>query len=137
LQQIHEWATANGLKLNPEKSQVILKHRCRADILTLILFIGANVVKDVPTVNLGFVLNERLTAMYHFRKVCQRIYWILRSFGSHAPFEVRRRLVLSLILPHVNYGNIVFPGAEGVEFKACLRYNHRRLDHFYFWIIQH
>jgi hypothetical protein len=26
LQQIHEWATANGLKLNPEKSQVILIH---------------------------------------------------------------------------------------------------------------
>jgi hypothetical protein len=32
LQQIHERATANGLKLNPEKSQVILIHRCRADI---------------------------------------------------------------------------------------------------------
>jgi hypothetical protein len=27
LQQIHEWATANGLKLNSEKSQVILIHR--------------------------------------------------------------------------------------------------------------
>jgi hypothetical protein len=26
LQQIHEWATANGQKLNPEKSQVILIH---------------------------------------------------------------------------------------------------------------
>jgi hypothetical protein len=26
LQQIHEWATANGLKLNSEKSQVILIH---------------------------------------------------------------------------------------------------------------
>jgi hypothetical protein len=30
--EIHEWATANGLKLNPEKSRVIFKHRCRADI---------------------------------------------------------------------------------------------------------
>jgi hypothetical protein len=45
---------------------------------------------------------------------------------------------LSLILPHVNYGNIVFTGADfawerwlGVAFKACLRYIHmrRRLDH--------
>jgi hypothetical protein len=32
LQQIIEWATANRLKLNPEKSQVILIHQCRADI---------------------------------------------------------------------------------------------------------
>jgi hypothetical protein len=32
LQQIDEWATANGRKLNPDKSQVILIHGCRADI---------------------------------------------------------------------------------------------------------
>jgi hypothetical protein len=78
LQQIHEWATANGLKLNPEKSQVILIHRCRADIPPPTLLVGANVVKVVPKVrNLGFVLNERLTATDHFREVCQRIYCIL------------------------------------------------------------
>jgi hypothetical protein len=32
LQLIHECATANDLKLNTEKSQVILIHRCRAGI---------------------------------------------------------------------------------------------------------
>jgi hypothetical protein len=142
LQRIHEWATANGLKLNAEKSQVILIHRCRADIPPPTLLIGANVVKVVPRVrNLEFDLNERLTATDHFRKVCQRIYWILRSLrphASHTPFKVRRRLVLSLILPHVNYGNIVFTSADSVShrrlwiaFKAGLRYIHmrRRLDH--------
>jgi hypothetical protein len=54
LQQIHEWATANGLKLNPEKSRVILIHRYRADISTPTVLIGANIVKVVPKVkNLG------------------------------------------------------------------------------------
>jgi hypothetical protein len=102
LQQIHEWATANGLKLNPKKSQVILIQR--ADIPLFTLLIGDNVIKVVPKVrNLGFVLNERLTATDHFRKVCQKIYWILRSLRPHAvhahtPYEVRRRLFLSLIL---------------------------------------
>jgi hypothetical protein len=76
------------------------------------LLIGATVFKVVPKVkNLGLVLNEKLTAKNHFRKVCQRVYWILRFLrlhAAHTPFEVRRRLVLSLILPHVNYGNIVF-----------------------------
>jgi hypothetical protein len=58
LQQIHEWATANGLKLNPEKSQVIMINRCRADIAHTTLLIGANVVRVVSKVsNLGFVLN--------------------------------------------------------------------------------
>jgi hypothetical protein len=55
LQQIYEWATANGLKMNPEKSQVILIHRCRAYIPPPTLLIGANVVKVVPRMrNLGY-----------------------------------------------------------------------------------
>jgi hypothetical protein len=125
--------------LNPEKSQVILIHQCRASYL-----VGscANVFQVVPRVrNLGFVLNKRLTATDLFGKVCQRIYWTLcslRPHAAHTPFEVRRRLVLSLILPHVNYGNIMITGADsasqrrlGVAFKACLRYIHmrRRLHH--------
>jgi hypothetical protein len=47
LQQIHEWPTANGLMLNPEKSQVILIHRSRADVPLPTLLIGANVVNVV------------------------------------------------------------------------------------------
>jgi hypothetical protein len=62
--------------------------------------VGANDVKVLSRVrNLGFVLNERLTAMDHFRKVCQRIFCILRCLRphpAHTPFEVRRRLVFCL-----------------------------------------
>jgi hypothetical protein len=97
--------------------------------------------KQVTVLVLWVFLNERLTATDHMRKVCQKIYWILHSLRPHAahtPFEVRRRLVLSFILLHVNYGNIVFTGADsasqlglGIAFKACLRYIHmrRRVDH--------
>jgi hypothetical protein len=47
--------------------------------------IGSDVIKVVPKVNnLGFVLNERLTAIDHFKKVCQKVYWILRSLRPHA-----------------------------------------------------
>jgi hypothetical protein len=68
LQQTHEWATTNELKLNPEKSQVTLIHRCRPDIPPPTFLLGAKVVKVVPGVrNLGFVLNETLTATDHFR----------------------------------------------------------------------
>jgi hypothetical protein len=43
LQRVHEWAAANGLKLNP-----------------LTLLIGSDIIKVVPKVNnLDFVLNER------------------------------------------------------------------------------
>jgi hypothetical protein len=48
----------------------------------------------------------------------QRILWILRSLRphpAHTPFEVRRRLDWSLILPYVNYGIIVFTGADSAS----------------------
>jgi hypothetical protein len=37
--------------------------------------------------------------------------------AEHTPFEVIRRLVLSLILLHANYGNIVFTGADSASQK--------------------
>jgi hypothetical protein len=112
--------------------------RCRVDIPPPTLLIGSGVTKVVHKVNnLGFVLNERLTATYHFKKVCQKVYWILRSLrphASHTPFEVRRRLVLSLIIPHIGYGGFVHAASQrrlNMAFRACLRYINslRRFDH--------
>jgi hypothetical protein len=59
LQRVHEWAAANGLKLNPIKNQVIVISLCRVDIPPPTLLMGSDVIKVVPKVNnLGFVLNE-------------------------------------------------------------------------------
>jgi hypothetical protein len=75
------------------------------------LLIGANSVNVVPRVgSFGFVLNEKLAATDHFRKVCS-----LRLHSAHIPFKVRRRLVLSLILPPANYGIILFTGADSAS----------------------
>jgi hypothetical protein len=77
--------------------------RCRVDIPTPTLLIGSDIINVVPKVNnLAFVLNESHMATDHFNKVCQKVYWILRYLrphASHTPFEVRRRLVVSLIIP--------------------------------------
>jgi hypothetical protein len=108
---VHEWTTANGLKLNLIKSQVIVISCCRVDIPPPTLLIESDVIKVVPKVNnIGFVLNVRITATDHFKKV-------------------RRRLVVSLIMPHIGYGGIVYAVADAamqrrfnVAFRTCLRY---------------
>jgi hypothetical protein len=69
---------------------------------------------------------------------CVRGFIVFCSFKfPSCTNSVIKRLVLSLILPHVNYGNIVFTDSTsqrrlGIALKACLRYIHirRRLDHF-------
>jgi hypothetical protein len=90
------------------------------------LLIGAHFAKVVPKMkNLGFVLNERLTAVDHSRKKFQRIYRI--------PMEVRRRLVLSLILPHIKYGNIVFTNAVSASQKGLGGLHSRLVCILYIW----
>jgi hypothetical protein len=82
LQIIHEWAMANELKLNPKKNQII--HRCGADVRPRTLLIGANFVKVASKVKgFGFVFKKIRTAKNHFRKMFQRVYWILRSLKPH------------------------------------------------------
>jgi hypothetical protein len=105
---VHGWTTGNGLKLNLIKSQVTVISCCRVDIPPPSLLIGSDVIKVVPKVNnLGFVLNVQITATAHFKRVCQKVYWILRSMrphASHTPFEIKKRFVVSLIMPHIGYG---------------------------------
>jgi hypothetical protein len=57
----------------------------------------------------------------------------LRSVKPHARytlFGVRNKLVLSLVMPHINYGNVVFSTVDSasqqlnVAFNSCLRYVH-------------
>jgi hypothetical protein len=58
--------------------------------------------------------------MDNLRKLCQRVYWVLHSLrpdAAYNPFEVRRRRVLSLILPHGSFGNIVFTGSDSASQK--------------------
>jgi hypothetical protein len=116
---VYEWAAANCLRLNPMKSQVIVISRCRVDIPPLTLPIVTDFIKVVPKVNnLGFILNERLTAINYFKRVCQKVYSILHSLrphASHIPFEVRRSLVVSLIIPYIGYGGIVYVGADAAS----------------------
>jgi hypothetical protein len=47
LEHVHEWAAANGFKLNPIRSQVTLISRFRVDISPPTLLIGSNVIKDL------------------------------------------------------------------------------------------
>jgi hypothetical protein len=84
-QRVHEWTSVNGIKLNPiKKSGYYLISRCRVDIPPLTLLIGSDDIKVVPKAhNLGFVLNERVTATDHFKEVCQKLYWILHSLRPH------------------------------------------------------
>jgi hypothetical protein len=92
---------------------------CSVNCRQTTLLVGSNVIKVVPRlITLVFVLNGRLSAADHSKKLCQKVYWIycsLRSHASHVPFEVARRLFVSLLMPHIGYGGIVYAGADAAS----------------------
>jgi hypothetical protein len=95
LSQIVEWAHKNGLKLNPKKIQVLLIHRLAGKRPQPQLSINLKLKEVQKVVDLGFVLKARLTPVDNISKVCQKLYWVLRSIKPHAsytPITVRSKL---------------------------------------------
>jgi Reverse transcriptase (RNA-dependent DNA polymerase) len=73
LKRIYDWSIANGLRLNPKKSQVIVVHRSKKPVPDPQLFVGRDAIKVVDKVmDLGFVINNKLTAVDHCNKICQK-----------------------------------------------------------------
>jgi hypothetical protein len=98
---------------------VILIRRGGGDVPQPELFIGPDSIEMVPKVrNLGFVLNRILTPVDHYKAMSQRIYSVLRSVKPHARytlFGVRKKLVKTLIMSHIYYGNVVFSTVDSAS----------------------
>jgi hypothetical protein len=99
-----EWSSA----LSNEES---VNSRCRVDNTPTTLLIGSDIINVVPEVNnIGFVLNEILTVTDHFKKVCQKVYWILCSLrprASHTPFELGESWLCHLLWLTLDMGYCV------------------------------
>jgi hypothetical protein len=137
LKRIYEWSNENGLKLNPKKSQVLVINRSKKLISQPKLFVGQDTIKIVnKVVDLGFVINDKLTPVDHCNKICQKTYYVLRSIIPHAsctPLPVRKKLITSLVKTHFDYGNIVYSTYDCASkrklqkaYNACLRYVYKR-----------
>ena len=83
--------------------------------------------------NLGIIFNEKLTWNDHVDEMCKKICFGLRKLWtcSHfTPTEIRRRLILALILPLFTYGDVFFSLSLNsacqhrlnVLFNSCARY---------------
>jgi hypothetical protein len=78
-----------------------------------------------------------MTPVNHHKAVCQSIYSVLRSVKPHArytSFGGRNILVVPLIVPYYNYGNVLFSTVDAtskrrlnVAFVSCLHYVHKIL----------
>lgn len=139
---ISEWSVLNKLKLNPTKSQALTISSSAISLTRTPIFLNGEIIPYVLKArNLGIVMNEQLTWDTHVGSLCGRVYGALRKLRTanhYLPLFLRRKLTMSLVIPHFLYGDVVFSNCSGdaryklnLCFNACLRFIHsiRKFDH--------
>ena len=113
MKNISNWAESNKLKLNPAKSFVlpISKNVVPHSELPPISLLGMDIKFVDCVTNLGCKINTTLTCTNQISCIVSKVYSILRNLwrsSSFVPTEIKRKLVIQLILPIVTYSAVVY-----------------------------
>lgn len=132
LESVFQWAFENGLTLNPQKSQAIVLNYAFIENLPPIILNGTRVPYCEKVTNLGLIINQDLTWTNQVNQVIKRVYGALSRLWTTAnliPTEIRRRLIMSLVLPLFLHCDVIFSKAQDglkerlkLAFNSCARY---------------
>ena len=137
LEALTSWSAANQLLLNPSKSvPLLIKRRgCSPDtcsVLPRIVLSGEHLEFVDRARNLGVVMNSRFTCCDFVAHTIAKIYGalrVLRTSGPSISTHLRRKLAITLIVPHFLFGFVVFPKLDAicerrlnVAFNDVMRY---------------
>jgi len=123
--------------LNHRKSEALLFAKPSANPIKPAILVNSKQIDYVAKCkNLGIIFNENLSWNDHVSTLCGRIYFVLNSLQSlnaFAPLELRRKLVVALVVPIFSYGDVIFSATTAGNlhrlelcFNACLRYIYKR-----------
>lgn len=135
---IAEWSRENGLKLNLDKSKVMIlgsrQYTSSIDLETIprVHVDGTPLPYVIEAKNLGVWLTQNLDWQLHARHVSRRVYGALFSlrFHKHAlSLPLRKKLVQSLVLPIFDYAIPVYADLDAMRTlklqraqNACVRF---------------
>lgn len=134
LNTVYNWATANGLAVNPAKSKcLIIGKRTILQSRAPHILINGQVIPFVDTAkNLGIVFNSTLTWSNHINSICGRTWSMIRNLWQTqhcTPIKTRILLAKAYLMPTLLYGCELFAGcdAKGIKmlnstFNNILRY---------------
>lgn len=116
LTDVRRWMGNNMLKVNDEKTEVVLfasKHKART-LVSVKVEVGDVVVQSVPHVrNLGVMMDSSMLMEKHVNTVCKSAYYQLRRIGHirHCLTKsATRTLVHALVTSRIDYCNALLHG---------------------------
>ena len=106
---IKNWMTLNKLKLNEDKTELIVFTKNKSNSIIEHISVNGTVIQRSPTVrNLGFYFDETLTMNCHVTKLCQSLFIQLRNISRIRHFlevDTCKLLVHSLVTSRLDYCN--------------------------------
>ena len=106
LQRIHDWLTANGLKVNTIKSKYVMFHKQNQNIPLFNIHINNVNIESVQ--NFYFLVlhpSSDMTWNFHINEVSKKISRnidILKKLQLIIPNNIMLTIYNTLILPHIN-----------------------------------
>ena len=147
IKDIHKWMRTNNLKLNDEKTEVVLFGTIQqldklGEDNTFKIKIGSEVIKPTPSArNLSFHMEAQLKSQTHITKVCGTAYSTLKNIAKVqnllAP-EAAKIIIQGLVISKLDYCNGLLLGVSAHQMKKlqivqnmCCRIikNLRKYDH--------
>lgn len=146
LYEVSRWASSNFLSLNAKKSQAIVFSELSDVILKphffpRVLLDGVEIPYLDSVLNLGLMMDKKLTFKGQVKQICSKVFSRLRSLWPNSHLfsrKIRLMLVKSLVIPAFTYGECVYStNLDAVDvrsldkaFSACVRFVHglRRYD---------
>ena len=113
IRKLVKWSIFHGISINSSKSQAILIAPRQINWNSVpITVAGGNEIPFISKVrNLGLIIYENFTWIDHISEMCKKINLGLRKLWAcfHiTPLTIRKRLVLTLILPLFTYSDVIF-----------------------------
>lgn len=113
LDNIYTYSICNGLKINPTKSAVIFfgPHKLWANDNFKLRMSNSALNSDKEVKNLGIIFDNELRFRAHIAKILQKCYMSLRHLFRNRNiinFKFKIALCESLVLSHLNYGDIIY-----------------------------
>jgi hypothetical protein len=111
---IKSWMSSNKLKLNDDKTELIVFKKKSTKRILNEISINDNVICASPCVrNLGLFLDEHLGMQSHITKLCQTVHFHLRNISRVRDLldeDTCKLLVHSLVTSRLDYCNSLFYG---------------------------
>ncbi|GFR67486.1 reverse transcriptase-like protein [Elysia marginata] len=114
VRDVKAWMNSNKLKLNDDKTEILLMKSSRQTINTPSVSINHSLIDMAEKAkNLGVIFDSDFSMQHQLSSLCKSLYFQLRKIGSIREYlteKVSKTLVTSLILSKLDYCNSTLAG---------------------------